>query len=314
MNAKMLSVILLSYFSEPRLKSTCEKIIVKLEQEQIPFELIIMDDGSKDRSFEIAKKLARQEPRIRAFQLSKNYTSPYSQFAGLSVAKGACAVPIPDDLQRPLDTVVKMYRKWEEGMKVVVAYRTSRDDGRINDFFSNLYYKLMNRFSSVQFPPGGADGFLSDREVIDLLVNRIHPINTSTVIEVLRLGFDPCFLPYDRPKKEVKSRWTLKKKIRLALDTFFASSSFPIRAITILGLVTFLVCFFLILLLVYGKLFTDNTLFGYPIQGWTTTVIFITMFNGLILLSLGIVAEYILRIFEEVKNRPGFIIKNQEEE
>ena len=310
----LLSVVILSYRSEKKLGPACERLIKKLESEKIPFEIVIVDDGSPDNSFSVARRLAKNDPRIRAYRLSKNYTSPYTQFAGMELSKGDCVVTVPDDLQRPPSLVVDMYRKWQDGEKIVIGYRKSRRDGKLNDWFSNAYYRLMNTFSEVRFPPGGADGFLADREVVDILVNRIHPINTSTVVEVLRLGFEPYYLPYDRPGKSGKSRWTTRKKIRLALDTFFASSSFPIRAITVLGFVMFFLSLIVVLLIVYGKLFTDNTLFGFPIQGWATTISIITLFNGLTLLCLGIVAEYIWRIFEEVKDRPGYIIRQDDEE
>ena len=171
--SRVLSAILLSYQSESNLERSSRKIIARLESEQIPFELIIIDDGSQDESFAIARQLAKADERIRAYQLSQNRTSPYAQFAGLSVSQGACAVFIPDDLQRPLDVIVAMYRKWEEGHKIVVAYRTSRNDGLFSDFFSNLYYKMMSLLSEVKFPPGGTDGYLADREVIDIINTRI---------------------------------------------------------------------------------------------------------------------------------------------
>jgi len=206
-----------------------------------------------------------------------------------------------------------MYRKWEEGHKIVVAYRLSRNDGWFNDLFSNLYYRLMNRFSELRFPPGGTDGFLADREVIDIVNHRISPIHTSPVTEVLRLGFDPVFIGYDRPPTpRGQSRWTLVKKLRLFADTFFGASVFPLRMITVLGFSVFVICLFLVVLIVWAKLFTDNTLFGLPVQGWATTLVFITMFNGLILLCIGVVAEYIWRIFEEVKGRRGYIIRKDD--
>jgi len=283
--SRLLSIILLSYQSEQRLRPAVDEIVRSMEDEQIPFELIIMDDGSTDRSFELARKIAEGDDRVRAFQLSTNYSSPYSLFAGLSVARGACAASVPDDHQCPPSVIVEMYRMWEKGNKVVVAHRRTRDDGRLNDFFSKLYWAIMNHFSEVAFPPGGSDRFLADREVVDILNSRIHPINTTPVLEVLRLGFSPVFLGYDRPGRPGASRWTLRKKVRLAAATFFGSSSYPLRLITVFGLAT---------------------------NGWATTMVVMTMFNGLILLSLGIVAEYIWRIHEEVKGRPGFVIRSSE--
>jgi dolichol-phosphate mannosyltransferase len=310
----LLSIILLSYFSSNSLKTTTDLILQKMEAESIPFELIIMDDGSEDDSHFIALDLERRDKRIHAYQLSKNYTTNYSKFAGLSVSNGACAVFVPDDLQRSLDTIVKMYRLWQEGQKIVVDYRTSRDDGFFTDLFARTYYKLMNSFSDVKFPKGGSDGALLDREVIDIINEHIHPTNTSLMVEVLRLGFDPYFLATERPKTEGKSRWTFKKKMRLAMDTFFNSSSFPIKMISMLGMFTFLFSLLLIVLVVFAKLFLNDHIFGFRIPGWTTSIIFITLFNGLNLLGIAIVAEYIWRIYEEVKGRPGYIIKKKQDQ
>jgi dolichol-phosphate mannosyltransferase len=316
MKEGLLSIIVNAYFSSSRLEGACEKIISHMEREKIPFEIVIVDDGSTDNTFEIAEELESSDSRIRAYRLSRNYTTNYAKFAGLSVCNGDCAVFVPDDLQRTTDTIVKMYRLWQEGHKLVIDYRASRNDGKINDFFSNLYYKIMNSLSDINFPPGGSDGFLADREIIDILNTSIRPINTSIMVEVLRLGFDPYYLATHRPSREGKSRWTLRKKIRLATDTFFTSSSFPIKIITISGVIIFLVSLLSIPFLVYARFFTDNQLLGLRIPGWTTTITFMMLFNGMILFSIGVVAEYIWRIYEEVKDRPGYIIrkKNEEEE
>ncbi len=313
MVSKLYSIVLLAYQSSGRLEQAARRICTVMEAENIPFELIIIDDGSQDDSYQLARALAAGDPRIRAYRLSRNVTSPYAFFAGLSLAKGGCATALPDDLQRPPELAVQLYRQWELGHKIVVAYRLSRRDGRLNDWFSNLYYTLMNRFSDVRFPPGGTDGFLADREVIDILVHRISPIHTSPVVEALRLGFNPVFVGYDRPAATGRSRWTLRKKLRLFADTFFGASVWPLRAIAVLGFAVFSICLLLAGLIIWAKLFTDNTLFGLPVQGWATTLVFITMFNGLILLCLGVVAEYIWRIFEEVKKRPGYLIRNDDE-
>ncbi len=306
-----LSVVLLAYYSESRLVNTSQRVIAALEDAEIDFELIIMDDGSTDHTYDIGLALEEKDSRIRAFQLSKNYTTNYSKFAGLEVSTGDCAVFVPDDLQRTMSTVVNMYRKWQEGEQIVVDYRTARNDGRLTDFFANRYYKFMNKYSEVNFPKGGTDGCLIDREIIDLLNERIRPINTSLMVEVLRLGFSPFFMPTERPKATVKSRWTFRKKWRLARDTFFNSSSFPIRLITYTGIITFILSCIFICVLVYAKLFANNNFFGFRVPGWTTSLVAIMLFNGLNLMSMAILAEYVWRIFEEVKDRPGYIIKQK---
>jgi len=308
----MYSVILLSYYSEKRINNVFNKVSETLEKENIPFEFIIMDDGSKDNSYKVALELEKKDARVRAYQLSKNYTSHYSKFAAFEVCKGSCATSIPDDEQMPMDILVKMYRHWEKGDKIVIPFRVSRDDGKIKDMFSNLYYKIMNSITDVSFPKGGADGFLIDREIIDILNTKIAPRNTSTTVEVLRLGFDPVFIPFDRPVVKNKSRWTFRKKMKLAMDTLLSSSTFPIRFISRLGMTSFFFSIVLIFLLAYIKLSGQNSIGGVSMPGWTSILAFVAFFSGLILFSLGIVAEYIWKIHEEVKGRPGYIIKKKD--
>ena len=303
----MLSIILLSYQSEKRIEKFFDSLNKRMLEENIEFECIIIDDASTDASHKVALDIETKYESVRAFQLSRNFTSHYSIFAGFSKVQGNCAVAMPDDFQVPLDTVVEMYRIWEKGKKVVIPYRDDRDDPIISKFFSNLYYWIMNKLSEVKFPKGGADIFLADREIIDIFNKFIHPKNTSTIIEVLRLGFDPVYIPFDRPLgNNEKSRWTLKKKLRLALDTFFSSSSFPIKFISGLGVSSFLITIILIAYYITARI---SGIIEIP--GWTLLVITFTFFSGLILLSLGIIAEYVWRIFDEVKARPGFIIKEK---
>lgn len=311
MNHGKLSIILLAYQSEKRLEKAVNEIDSSLSAAGIPHEIVIIDDGSTDKSYFKALELAERLQNISAYRLSRNYTSPMAQFAGLEMCTGQCACPVPDDGQRPIAHIIDMYRLWEKGHKIILGYRESRNDGGVNDFFSNSYYSFMNRFSEITFPPGGSDGYLVDREIIDILNTQISKRNTTPVIELLKLGFSTVFVPYQRPQREGKSRWTLRKKINLALNTFFASSIFPLRMITWLGLIIFCFSLLAILLIIAAKLFSDNTLFGFPIQGWTTIVVLMTMFNGILMLSIGVVSEYLWRIYEEVKQRPPYIIRDK---
>lgn len=309
---RTLSVILLSYYSKGKLITATEKLVQLLGQNDIPFEIIIMDDGSEDESFDIACKLEEEYEQVRAFQLSRNHTSHYSIFAGLSVCSGACAAPVADDEQQPYSTLVDMYRLWEKGNQVIIPFRNGRDDPFFSRKMSQGFYTVMNKLSDIKFPKHGVDTFFIDRELIDILNEKIHPIRTTTITEILRLGFSPVFLPYFRPiGTNEKSRWTLKKKINLAKDFFFSSSMFPIALITRLGLFFSLFSICLILFYFFGRIFGgDNGFWDLKsVPGWTSTVIIISFFSGLILFSLGIIAEYIWRIYEEVKSRPGYTIK-----
>lgn len=316
MGEPLLSVILLSYFSGNRINTCFARLTEILSAAKIPFELIVMDDGSTDDSYKIALQLEAENANVHAFQLSRNYTSHYSIFAGLSVCHGTCAIPIPDDEQQPYDTIVQMYRLWQQGEKIIIPHRAQRDDPAMSKLFSRTFYRVMNNLSDVRFPEGGADTFFIDREIIDIINQRIHPKNTSTISEILRLGFAPYFLPYNRPTgSNNKSRWSFKKKWRLAKDFFFSSSSFPIRFITFCGVFFSLFALVLVIAFIIIKVTSAEHsffIFNENVQGWTSLIIAITFFSGLILLSLGIISEYIFRIYEEVKARPGYLIKKKD--
>lgn len=311
---KMLSIVFLSYYSGKRVHRCYERLGVLLNDASIPFEFIVMDDGSKDDSYAQALELEKTHDNVHAYRLSRNFGSHYSLFAGLSKCHGACAMPMVDDEQQPYETVVAMYRLWEQGNKIIIPFRKLRNDAFLTRFLSNSFYAIMNKLSDVQYPPGGADLFFIDREVVDILNTRIHPLNTSGIAEVLRLGFDPCFYAYERPLglNKNKSRWTFRKKWRLAKDNFFSASTFPIRLIAFLGTVSFALSMIAGVFYAYIVLFGNRSFWGNPVPGWTSIIILILALGGLILLSLSMIAEYIWRIYDEVKARPGYIIRDKD--
>ena len=308
----MLSIIFLSYYSGERISIAYSKLSSLLGENNIAFEFLVIDDGSGDDSYKIALDLEKSNENVRAYQLSRNYTSHYSIFAGLSLCKGDCAIPISDDEQQPYQTIVDIFRLWKNGEKIIIPYRIKRDDGFLSNLAAGIYYRTINALSEVKFPKGGADVFFIDREIIDILVNRIHHINTSSIIEVLRLGYEPAYFPFERVKgTNHKSRWTFKKKVRLFKDTFYSSSTWPVKVITRMGFFFSFIAFLMILFYSCITLFGNWEFWGEYVPGWTSTVVIISFFSGIILFSLGIIAEYIWRIYEEVKNRPGYIIKKK---
>lgn len=314
MKTGLLSITLLSYYSKDRIVKSYNAVKELLDKEKIPFEFIVMDDGSKDESYQIALELEKQYDNVRAYQLSRNYGSIYSMFAGLSVSKGDCALPLVDDEQQPYPTIVQMYRLWQNGEKVIIPCRESRHDPMMQNLWSVAYYKTMNSISNIHYPHGGADVALIDREVIDIINSRIHPRNTMFIAEVLNLGFTPYFLPFVRPLglNEGKSRFTFKKRMKLALDSLFSNSTYPLRLISYVGLTISVLSFVAIIFYLYIYLFGNREFWGNTVPGWTSLVLIMFLLGGIILLSLGVISEYLWRIFDEVKDRPGYIIKNKD--
>jgi glycosyltransferase involved in cell wall biosynthesis len=306
----MLSVILLSYQSENNILREFEKVDNLLRDAKIPFEFVIIDDGSTDDSVGVAQELARSVAHVRSFALSRNYTSHYAAFAGLSISDGGCAAIIPDDGQQPHQLLVDMYRLWEKGSKVVFPFRSDRQDRWLDRTMSKLFYQIINIGSDVKIPANGADTWLIDRELIDILNSCISPIRTTTISEILRLGFSPQYIGYTRPKSSGASRWTLRKKVRLASDWFYSSSSFLITSISFLGVLVFLSSFALAFVYAYARAFGNDSFWGLASSpGWVSLVCILLFSLGIVMLSLGIMSQYIWRIYEEVKSRPGFVIK-----
>jgi dolichol-phosphate mannosyltransferase len=307
----VLSIVLLSYYSGQKLPLLCAKIKDFLEQYSIPYEIIIVDDGSKDDSFAIAKSIAASDTAVRAIQLSRNYTSHYAAFAGLSVAQGTCAVLIPDDEQQPLDLIEKMYRIWENGAMIIFPYRSTRSDAQFPKLLAALFYYLLNLGSEVKLPAYGMDTWFIDRKVIDIINKDISKIRTTTVSEILRMGFDPVYIPYHRPDGKGKSRWTLRKKLRLASDWFFSTSSILITAMMWFGVAAFFLSVVLIGVYVYARLYGNEDFWQISKNpGWVTIVCLLLGVVGSVMLSFAIIGQYILRIYEEVKGRPSFIIRD----
>jgi polyisoprenyl-phosphate glycosyltransferase len=306
----LLSIVFLAFNSGSRLDRSLARIVQVFEKEKIDFEIIVVDDGSTDDTYSRTLSAQNADERIKAVKLSRNFGSPAAFFAGLSHSIGHCATSIPDDLQRSPELLVELYRVWERGHKLVIPFREKRLENVLVKFFATVYYSLMNKFSSVIFPRGGADSFLADQEIIHILNTKISQRDTSPILEVLQLGFSPVYVPYIRRGVQGKSRWTIKKKIKLAVDTLLSTSIAPLRMITVIGFTTFFFSLVATAVIIYCYFFTSMEFFGLAVPGWASIITALLLLHGLMLLSIGILAEYIWRIFREAKSKPPFIIED----
>ena len=307
---KKLSIIVPVYYNEenllPLYNDLNEKVLKKLE---IDYEIVFVDDGSKDNSYGVMKELAKLDDKIVLVKLSRNFGEHSAILAGLSKCTGDCAVRKAADLQEPSEMILDMLEKYKEGNKVVLAVRADRDEPASQKMFSNLYAFMMRKFALPNYPKSGFDSFLIDRQVIDLLVE-MKEKNTSLMGQVLWTGFKTATVPYTRRKREIgKSRWTLSKKIKLVFDSLLGFSYFPIKFITGVGLVSFAVSIIWLLVVLYQKLTGIIDL-----EGYTSILILLLMSFGIIMLSIGVLGEYMWRMFDATRNRPPFIIDEQKEE
>jgi glycosyltransferase involved in cell wall biosynthesis len=301
---KKFSIVIPIYFNELNIPHTVPRL-QKL-QEIIPnydFEFIFVDDGSKDSSLKCLIKEKEKDNRIKIIKLSRNFGSMSAIQAGLTFATGDCVGIISADLQDPPELFAEMISKWESGKKIVMATRSDREESFSQKLFSNTYYYLMKKFALQDYPSGGFDFVLIDKQVVSEL-NHIHEKNTNIMSLIFWLGHDRETIPYVRQERRLgKSRWTLSKKIKLFIDSFVSFSYAPIRFMSFIGVITAFLSF------LYGIFAIINAVSGaIPLQGWTSIIAIVTFLLGIIMIMLGIIGEYLWRILDESRKRPSYVI------
>jgi dolichol-phosphate mannosyltransferase len=221
----------------------------------------------------------------------------------LSVCTGECAVTKQADLQEDSTLILDLYEKWKEGNKVVLAIRAERDEGAMKKFFAGCYYYLVRKTINKEMPQGGCDCYLLDRQAIKVL-ELMDEKNSSLTLQVMWLGFRSAKVYFHRKDRTVgKSRWTFGKKFKLVVDSMMSFSYFPIRAMAVCGVLFAIASLIGIISAIYEKLTV-----GTPIAGYASLMCVILFASGMIMLTLGVLGEYIWRVLEESRNRPPFII------
>ncbi|MGN1393762.1 MAG: glycosyltransferase family 2 protein [Succinivibrionaceae bacterium] len=305
-----LSIVIPVYYNEDNLKPLYEdlkkKVFSVIDYE---YELVMVNDGSKDHSYEVMIELAKHDSNIKIYSLSRNFGSHAACLCGLSKSTGDCAIIKAADLQEPSELILDMVDSWKKGNNVVLAERESRDETKTQVGFANLYYWLVRKTSLPSMPKQGFDIYLLDRKVINVL-SMLDEKNSAITCQILWSGFKTSTVKYTRLAREIgTSKWTLKKKIRLVSDTLFSFSTTPIKMLTIIGFFSFFISIIGIMFVVVNKIFNMISM-----QGWASIVVFNLFSFGVIMLSLGVLGEYIWRIFDASRNRPPYIIEYENNE
>ncbi len=298
-----ISIIVPVYYNSDTLMDLYEDMKAKILGVIGDYELVFVDDGSGDNSWEIMQQIQAMDDNVHCVKLSRNFGEHAALLAGLSVCTGDCAVTKQADLQEDSLLILDMYESWKKGNKVVLAVRRSRDESKIKVFFANMYYLLIRKFVNKNMPVGGCDCYLIDRKVIEVL-QLLDEKNSSLTLQVLWAGFKTDYVYFDRKNREKgKSRWTLSKKIKLVVDSMMSFSYVPIRMMTFVGII-FNICAVALFISVLVEFFTVGT----PVAGWSSLMCVILCSFGLVLLMLGILGEYIWRALDAARTRPPFII------
>jgi glycosyltransferase involved in cell wall biosynthesis len=301
---KKISVVIPVFRNEPSLKITYE-LLNKLFQSELSnyvLEVIFVNDGSDDRSLQILKDLNHQDKRIKVISFTRNFGQVHAVSAGYLYSSGDYIVLISADLQDPVDLIISMIKNCEAGADVAICYRIDRGDSFFSKIFSKVAYSII-RLSTPEIPVGGFDYLMLSRRALNTLNNfgsktRFYPS------DILWCGFQVSMIPYKRVKRIYgKTQYTFWKKFKILLDAIFDTSYWPIRIISLIGLFVSLMGFLFALLVIYAWLNQQT-----PFSGYAPIIISILVVGGIQIILLGIIGEYIWRIYDEVRKKPGYII------
>jgi polyisoprenyl-phosphate glycosyltransferase len=281
-----------------------QRLVPVLEQVARSFEIIFVDDGSTDNTVDILRAVHLTDPRVTAISFSRNFGKEIAIAAGLDHAAGQAAIIMDADLQHPPETIVEFIAKWREGYKNVFAQRRDRyADSRLRRALTHRFYHLFDVFGETNLPPGAGDFRLLDRQAIEAIARMRERARFSKGLYAW-IGFKSIGVPYDVAERAAgTSKFSYRKLTRFALDGLMSFSTIPLRVWTYIGFaISFLslslTAFFLLRTLIYGV----------DVPGFATLIVSLTFFSGIQLLSLGVLGEYIGRIFAEVKRRPLYLV------
>lgn len=284
---------------------------IKLENQNLNYEFIFIDDGSKDNTLSILKQLQKNDKQAKFISFSRNFGKESAILAGLKLAKGSSVILIDADLQHPIDFIYKMYQHKDKADIIYARRQTRKGDGDsfIRSAFSDLFYKISNLLSSVKLDSGVSDFRLMSRKVVDsiLELNEYHRFSKGIFAWV---GFSSYCLEYRvNPRIAGSSSWSFKKLFSYGILGIISFSTMPLRVAFILGFIASTIS------LIYGGIIIIDTLyFGASVKGFASLMCAVIFFSGVTLLILGIIGEYIAKIYEQVKNRPHYIIKETSED
>lgn len=302
-----LSIVIPVYYNEENLNILYEDIVENVIQKiDYDYEIIMVNDGSKDGSYSKMQSLAQKDPHVQIFSLSRNFGSHAAILCGLTKSTGECAVVKAADLQEPSELILHMVESWKEGNNVVLAVRKDRKESFGQKLFANSYYWLVRKVALPQMPKGGFDVFLLDRKVINVLMS-LDERNSAITGQILWSGFRTAKVEYVRLAREIgTSKWTMKKKIRLVTDTLFSFSTLPITLVTWIGILSFAGASIWSVVVLVSRLMGKIV-----VSGWTTLFIFNLFSFGIIMLTLGILGGYLWRTFDASRNRPPYIVEDE---
>lgn len=301
----VLSIVVPAYNEEENIPAFLAAITAVLEGSGESYEVIFVNDGSRDGTLGLLTAAAAHDPRIKVIGLARNFGKDIALTAGLVHARGEAAIPIDCDLQHPPDLIPAMVAKWRDGFEMVLGVRSQRnEESFVRRTLSRTYYKVMGVMTSIDIPPNAGDFRLLDRKIINVI--NMMPERQRFLKGIFAWpGFRVASIEFQANPRanQTRSTWSFFKLWRFGLDGLFSFSAAPLKLWTYIGALSAGGAFIYLLITLVQKL-----VWGIAAPGYASLLIVLLFFNGLLLISNGIQGEYIARIFEEVKGRPLYVI------
>jgi len=302
-----LSIILPFHNESAGVPQLFRRLYPVLGQLGLSYEIICVDDGSSDATFEALVHQREFDQRLKIVRLARNFGKETALTCGLHMAKGDAAITMDSDLQHPPEVIPDLIKKWRDGFEMVYATRINRKtDGKLRRMFSRAFYAVFRTIADIKMPEGAGDFCLFDRKAIDA-INAMPERNRFMKGLTAWVGFKQSTVPFDvAPREGGQTHWSFFKLVRFAFDGLSAFSTFPLRIWTWCGaLVSFGAMAYAIWLIL------DTLLYGVDVPGYASIMVGILFLGGLQLLSLGVIGEYMARIFTEVKARPLYFVSER---
>ena len=299
---KMLSVVLPAYNEEQMIKKTSQVVGDLLEKEQIPYELVFVNDGSKDHTWEKILELKEERAHIKGVCFSRNFGKEGAVFAGIAQAEGDCIAVMDCDLQHPPETLIKMYHLWEDGYQVIEGVKASRGrESFIHKMFAKTFYSIISDATGIDMSRA-SDFKLMDRQAAEEFL-KLPERNVFFRALSSWVGFKTTYVEFDVQEREAgESKWSFKSLVRYAVNNITSFSAAPMQIVTFFGVVFF----------VFAVLLGIQSLYmyfsGHAVAGFTTVILLLLLVGSILMFSLGVIGYYIVKIYDEVKMRPRYII------
>ena len=305
---KKVSVIVPMYYEE-EVAEECYKRLKKVLEglsEKYLYEIIFINDGSKDKTLNILENIAQDNKNVKVISFSRNFGHQCAVTAGLKYITGDAIVIIDADLQDPPELIPEMLKLWEDGNEVIYGKRKSREgESKFKLLTASMFYKTLNALSDVEIPKDTGDFRLVDRKVVEV-INSLPEHNKFLRGLFSWVGFKQIPFEYERKERVAgKTKYPLSKMLKLAQDGIFSFSTKPLRIVGTMGIISILISIIILIYSILSYIFNWNDL----ASGWTSMMVTMTFLGGMILISLWMIGEYVGRIYEETKRRPEYIIE-----